>query len=187
MFQGHISHSFCQSYAIKSSCIIIIAYHNIAGLILEMIYFPWERITRKSIISTESVKIRKRKLGWVSDFRRACGSAHAIAFFLLPVLAFSLSLFSLPCFSRRLSFPCGRAEFNTATIWGKKRAVGKRDWFREIWRSWRREKLKAPQAGKRWFGILSLSVGTRARAGAGAMRLEVFEIVCRASRNINRA
>lgn len=43
MFQGHfsLSFSFCQSYAIKSSCIIIIAYHNVAGLILEMINFPW--------------------------------------------------------------------------------------------------------------------------------------------------
>ena len=89
-------------------------------LTFQLMYFPRETITRRSIISSESVKIRKRKSRWVSDFRRACG----FAIFATVLLLHSMSpFFVMPVFSMRAHRIQHRHNL-------RKKRPGKRDWFR---------------------------------------------------------
>lgn len=71
-------------------------------LTFQLMYFPRETITRKSIISSESVKIRKRKSRWVSDFRLAVSrfSLSFSSFLLAPPLF--VSFFMMSAFPMRV-------------------------------------------------------------------------------------
>jgi len=140
---------------------------------IRLTYFPREATSRISIISSESVKIRKRKSRWVSDFRRACGPRFPLLFSFLSPCPLSSSLFHDACLPHAGMPNSASSQFKERNA---RRLISKR--FLKVGG----EKLKAPQAGN------ADSEFSRWRHERGrAMRLEVFEIVCRASRNINRA
>lgn len=88
----------------------------------------------------------------------------------------SLSLFHDVCLSHAGAPNSTSPEF-------KERSARERETDFERFLEVGGEKLKAPQAGN---ADSEFSLGGDTERG-GAMRLEVFEIVCRASRNINRA
>lgn len=92
---------------------------------------------------------------------------------------------------RRLSSPCGRAEPNSTASQFKERSARERETDFERFPGVGEEKRRGEREGElkalgRREPLIRNSLG-RDRKRGGAMRLEVFEIVCRANRNINRA